>query len=237
MIHFSTNFVLHLLTCCCQFSYTSVVLETTILLPPPSAFFHNISTSLSSHSQDFHHNAGPVPETEDVGTVVSNLSKVHSLKAAIFHTMAYKLSLEIIKNKITPKTFIAFLNVLYNISQIKKKKITFEQYSRINLAGPKIAICETTPNVVFVLNSSFTSKDQYFRAAIQESMTAFNNILQDFGYTQTFEYYDSNTHQAHPPPPNPSIIHQYFHSPSLTLQVHLFLTSSSSFDAAWGCSC
>ena len=26
------------------------------------------------------------PETEDVVTVASNLSKVHSLKAAIFHT-------------------------------------------------------------------------------------------------------------------------------------------------------
>ena len=117
--------------------------------------------------------------------------------------MAYELSLEINKNKITPKTLIAFLRVLYNISQIKKKKFTFEQYSRINLAGPKIAICETTSNVVFVLNLSFTSKDYYFRAAIQEAMTAFNIILQDFGYTQTLEYNDSNTHQAHPPPPNP----------------------------------
>ena len=68
-----------------------------------------------------------VPEIEDEVTVVSNFSKVHSLQAAIFHTMAYKLSLEINKNKITQKTLIAFLKVLYNISQIKKKKITFEQ--------------------------------------------------------------------------------------------------------------
>ena len=145
----------------------------------------------------------PVPETEDVVTVASNLSNVHSLKAAIFHTMAYKLSLEINKLKITPKTLIAFLKVLYNISQIKKKKITFEQYSRIHLAGPKIAICETTSNVVFVLNSSFTSKHHYFRAAIEEAMTAFNYTLQDFGCSQTLEYYDPNIHQAHPPPPNP----------------------------------
>ena len=139
-----------------------------------------------------------VPETEDIVTVASNLSKVQSLKAAIFHTMAYILSLEINKNEITPKTLIAFLKVLYNISQIKKKKITFKQYSRIHVAGPKIAICETASNVVFVLNSSFTSKIQYFRAAIQEAMTAFKNTLQDFGYTQTLEYYDPNTHQAHP---------------------------------------
>ena len=66
------------------------------------------------------------PETEDVVTVASNLSKVHSLKAAIFHTMAYKLSLEINKNinkKLTPETLIAFLKTLYNVAQIKKKKL------------------------------------------------------------------------------------------------------------------
>ena len=139
-----------------------------------------------------------VPEIEDEVTVVSNLSKVHSLQAAIFHTMVYKLSLEINKNKITQKTLIAFLKVLYNISQIKKKKITFEQYSHLHLTGPKIAICETTSNVVFVLNSSFASKDQYFKAAIQEPILAFNNVLQDFGYTQTVEHYYSTAHQAHP---------------------------------------
>ena len=31
-------------------------------------------------------------EVEEI-TITSNLSKVHSLKAAIFHTMAFKLSL------------------------------------------------------------------------------------------------------------------------------------------------
>ena len=132
----------------------------------------------------------PNAETNDILTMTSEFSKVHSLKAAIFHTMAFKLSLEIHKNKITPKCLIAFLKVLYNVTQIKKKKITFEQYSRIHLQGPKIAICETASNVVFVLNSSFTSKDQYFRAAIQEATDAFNNMLQEFGYTQQLELYD-----------------------------------------------
>ena len=148
----------------------------------------------------------PYAETEDLITMTSDFSKVHRLKAAIFHTMAYKLSLEINKDKITPRTLSAFLKVLYNVAQIKKKKkITFEQYSRIHLSGPKIAICQTASNAVFVLNSSFTSKDQYFQTAIQEAMTAFNNILQDFGYTQTLEYYDHNVHQAHPPPQHPLI--------------------------------
>ena len=145
----------------------------------------------------------PNAETDNIITMTSEFSKEHSLKAAIFYTMAYKLSPEINKNKITQKTLIAFLKVLYNVAQIKKKKITFEQYSRIHLAGPKIAICETASNAVFVLNSSFTSKDQYFHTAIQEAITAFNNILRDFGYTQTLEYYDPHVHQAHPPPQHP----------------------------------
>ena len=145
----------------------------------------------------------PNAEVEDIITMTSSQSKLHGLKAAIFHTMAYKLSLEINKNKITPKTIIAFLKVLYNVAQIKTKKITFEQYSRIHLAGPKIAICEIASNAVFVLNSAFTSKDQYFKAAIQEAILAFNNVLKDFGYTQTLEYYDPQMHQAHPPQPHP----------------------------------
>ena len=119
---------------------------------------------------------------------------------AIFHTMAYKLSLEINKNKITPKSLIAFLKVFYYVTQIKKKKITTEQYSRIYLEGPKIAICETVSNVVFVLNSSFTTKDQYFRVALQEATDAFNSMLQDFDYTQKLEIYDPLKHQTHPPP-------------------------------------
>ena len=64
----------------------------------------------------------PNAEVEDMITMTSSQSKVYSLKAAIFHTMACKLSLEINKNKITPKTIIAFLKVLYNIAQIKTKK-------------------------------------------------------------------------------------------------------------------
>ena len=145
----------------------------------------------------------PDSETEDVVTVASNLAKVHSLKAAIFHTMAFKLSLEINKNKVTQKSLIAFLKVLYNISKITEKKITFEQYSRLQLDGPKVAICETASNVVFVFNSSFTTKDHYFQAAIQEAITAFNNMLQDFGYTQKLELFDPHTHQIHPPQQNP----------------------------------
>ena len=117
--------------------------------------------------------------------------------------VAFKLSLEINKNKITRECLIAFLKFLYNVTQIKKKKIKFEQYSRIHLEGPKIAICETASNDVFVLNSSFTSKDQYFRTALQEATDAFNNMLKDFGYTQKLELNDPLQHQAHPPSQHP----------------------------------
>ena len=144
----------------------------------------------------------PSAETDDIVTMTSDFSKVHSLNAAIFHTMAFKLSVEINKNKITPKCLIAFSKVLYKVTQMKKKKITFEQYSRIHLEGPKIAICETASNVVFVLNSSFTSKDQYFRTALQEATDVFNNMLKDFGYTQKLELYDPLQHQTHPPSQN-----------------------------------
>ena len=145
----------------------------------------------------------PNAEVEDIITMTSSQSKVHSLKAAIFHTMAYNLSLEINKNKITPKTIIAFLKVLYNIAQIKTTKITFKQYSRIHLADTKIAICGTASNAVFVLNSAFTSKDQYFKTAVQKAILAFNKVLKDFGYTQTLEDYDPNVHQAYPPSQHP----------------------------------
>ena len=101
----------------------------------------------------------PNAEIEDLITMTSDFSKIHSLKAAIFHTKAFKLSLEINKSRVTPKSLIAFLKVLYNVTQIKKKKITFDQYSRIHLDCPKIAICKMASNVVFVFNSSFTTND------------------------------------------------------------------------------
>ena len=145
----------------------------------------------------------PNAETNDILAITSTTSKVHSLKAAIFHTMAYKLSLEINHNKITSKSLIAFLKILYNVAQIKKKRITFEQYARIHVAGPKIAICETASNVVFVLNSAFTPKDQYFHYALQEATDAFNEMLQSFDYTQKLETYDPHCHQAHPPQQHP----------------------------------
>ena len=97
----------------------------------------------------------------------------------------------------------SFLKVFYNICKIKKKNINFEQYARIHLDSPKIAICETASNTVFKLNSSFTTKDKYFHVAIDEACEAFNKMMLDFGYTQNIELYDPQTHQVHPPQSQP----------------------------------
>ena len=141
----------------------------------------------------------PTPQKSEIKQLVSSTeSKVHSLKAAIFHTMAYKTSLEINKGNVTLPTRRSFLKVLYNVCQIKKKQICFEQYYRNYVNGPKIAICETTSDTVFVLNSAFTTKDNYFQVALDDAIDAFNAVLLDFGYTQQLQRYNPETHQVYP---------------------------------------
>ena len=73
--------------------------------------------------------------------------------------MAYKMSLEINNGNVILPTRRSFSKVRYNVCQIMKKHIKFEQYYRIHVEGPKIAVCETTSETVFVLNSAFTTKD------------------------------------------------------------------------------
>ena len=108
MIHFSTIFYctsldlllsIFLHFCCFRNIYSSS--SSFHILPKHLHFFHHaLKTFTTMHAH--------VPETEKIVSVASNLTKVHSLEAAIFHTMAYKLSLEINKNKITPKTSLLF---------------------------------------------------------------------------------------------------------------------------------
>ena len=115
--------------------------------------------------------------------------------------MAYKTSLEINKGNITLPPRRSFLKVLYNVCQIKKKQITFEQYYRVHVNGPKI--CEITSDTVFVLNSAFTTKDNSFQVALDDAIDAFNAVLLDFGYTQQLQRYNPETHQVHPPSKHP----------------------------------
>ena len=115
------------------------------------------------------------PADSKTTTKFVSTANANSLKSAIFHTMASKLSSEINTDQVTIPSRRSFLKVLYNVCKIKKKNIVFKRYARIHLDRPKIAICETTSDMVFVLNSSFTSKDEYFQMAIAEACDAFNN--------------------------------------------------------------
>ena len=60
-----------------------------------------------------------------------------------------------------------------------------------------IAVCETTWATDFVLNSAFTTKDNYFQVALDDAIDAFNATLVDFGYTQKLHRYDPDTHRIH----------------------------------------
>ena len=86
---------------------------------------------------------------------------------------------------------------------MKKKNINIQQYARLHLDGPKLAISKTVANLASALISSFTTKDQYFRVAMDEAGELFNKLLLDFGYTSKLELYDPQTHQVNPPQSHP----------------------------------
>ena len=93
---------------------------------------------------------------------------------------------------------------MYNIFLLSKKKFPFEQYYRLHAAGSRVAICETTSNNVFVLpDSSFEQNNFVFLHALQEVVDVIKCVLQDFGYNQIFEKYDSVKHPTHPIPSHP----------------------------------
>ena len=82
----------------------------------------------------------------------------------------------------------------------EKKQNNFEQNSRLHMDGDKIAICESPSNTLLVINSAFTTKDNYFRTALDdEDCYAINAALLDFGYTQKLEAYDPHRHQVSSP--------------------------------------
>ena len=64
----------------------------------------------------------PNAETNDILTMTSEFSKVHSLKAAIFHTMAFKLSLEIHKNKIAKMPHRFLKSTLQRHAEKRRRK-------------------------------------------------------------------------------------------------------------------
>ena len=58
----------------------------------------------------------------------------HSLKAAIFKTLALKVGNELNNGTIAPSTRRAFFEIMYNVFLLSSKKIPFEQYYRLHLS-------------------------------------------------------------------------------------------------------
>ena len=86
-----------MLTISCQFSQTSFDLGTSILLPPSSSLLRT-KPLLYRHSVKTSHNI------LRRFSIAPQDSKTHNLRAAKFHVLAYKLSLEINDDKVTIPT-------------------------------------------------------------------------------------------------------------------------------------
>ena len=88
---------------------------------------------------------------------------------------------------------------MYNVFLLSSKTIPFEQYYRLHLSGPNVAICETNSSNVFVLSqTSFSKNNFYFLHAVQEAVDAFTDVLKDFGFFQRLASYDPSKHPTHP---------------------------------------
>ena len=125
----------------------------------------------------------------------------HSLEAAIFKTLALKLGNELNHCTISPSTRQAFFKNMYNDFLISTKKIHFEQYYRLRVSRPTIAICETKSSNVFVLSHiSFDQNNFYFLHAVREAVDAFNAVMNDFGIFQKLAPYDPSKHPTQPQP-------------------------------------
>ena len=132
----------------------------------------------------------------------------HSLNAAIFKTLALEVGNELNNGTIAPSTRHAFFKRMYNVFLLSSKKIPFEQYHRLHLSGPNVAICETKSNNVFVItHTSFDQNNFYFLHAVQEAFDAFTEVLKDFGFFQRLAPYDPS---IHPTQPNPATHSQNF---------------------------
>ena len=62
------------------------------------------------------------PPEPEIHTQTASSSKTHRIKAAIFHKMAFKMSLEINNNKLTISTKTAFFKVPYEVCRVLKKE-------------------------------------------------------------------------------------------------------------------
>ena len=122
------------------FDSASSAVSIHCLLSSSSTATMNFSTTMDSIS------------TQTNNTVSS--CNPQSLKAAIFKTLAPKIGNELNLGTISPSTRQAFFKIMYKVFLVSSEKIPFEQYYRLHVSGPTIAICETKFNNVFVLTQT-----------------------------------------------------------------------------------
>ena len=72
-------------------------------------------------------------------TILSN--NAHSLKAAIFQTLALKVGKELNNGTIAPSTRRAFFKIMYNVFLLSSKKIPFVQYYRLTFRTQYCYMC------------------------------------------------------------------------------------------------
>ena len=146
--------------------------------------------------------------TSSQTNVTSPSFNAHYLKAAIFKRLALKIGNELNNGSIAPSTRGVFFKIMYNIFLLYSKKIPFEQYYRLNILGPNIAICEPKSNTVCVLtHTSFDQNNFYFLHAVQEVVDAFNDVLKALGFFQRLAPSDPS---KHPTQLNPATHSQNF---------------------------
>ena len=100
----------------------------------------------------------------------------HSLQVAIFKTLTINIGNELNNGIFAPSTRRAFFKIMSNIFLISSKKIPFEQYYRLHVSGPTIAICETKASNVFVLAHASFDQNHFFPTCSTRSYRRFQRF-------------------------------------------------------------
>ena len=118
--------------------------------------------------------------------------------------MAFKLPVEANNEKISLSTKRSFLKVFLQYLPFKKEPNQLEQYAGLHFEAPENAkrMSETASDALFVIDTSFTTKDTYFKHALAEACDAINTTMEKVGHTQ-LQQYDPAIHQFHAPQQHP----------------------------------
>ena len=82
--------------------------------------------------------------SENKNLVNSTNSQVHSLKAAIFHTMAYKISLEITNGTLTPLQDVRFRKSFTTSVKLKRNVVILNNFI-VSMLKARRLLCAKQP--------------------------------------------------------------------------------------------